>query len=233
METYRCKRLFLAELLQLIREGTIDKCISTVEQITTTDNNTIDIYFILQKMKRTKSGTNGFSLNEIATIGNQIEYANVTSTAIQNWVKRDIKELIGSPSQGKKYSIDQATILFIVEDLKMVLDFDSIRKMLTLIFNNPADRTDDIIDPVTFYKGYASIFEKLISISELQKMPNEQWIESEAELFLDTTVVLNANEKGIVKNLLVLAVLAVQSSLYKVKSASYLFTTLQKHNNRL
>ena len=39
---------------------------------------------------------------------------------MQNWVKRDIKEMIGSP-QKKKYSIEQAALLFIVEDLKQHL----------------------------------------------------------------------------------------------------------------
>ena len=40
---------------------------------------------------------------------------------MQNWVKRDIKEMIGSPQKGKKYSIEQAALLFIVEDLKQHL----------------------------------------------------------------------------------------------------------------
>ena len=80
---------------------------------------------------------------------------------MQNWVKRDIKEMIGSPQKGKKYSIEQAALLFIVEDLKTALDFESIRKLLRLIVNDPADRSDDLINPVHLYGAYSSLFEEL------------------------------------------------------------------------
>ena len=61
----------------------------------------------------------------------------------------------------KKYSIEQAALLFIVEDLKTALDFESIRKLLRLIVNDPADRSDDLINPVHLYGAYSSLFEEL------------------------------------------------------------------------
>ncbi len=61
----------------------------------------------------------------------------------------------------EKYSIEQAALLFIVEDLKTALDFESIRKLLRLIVNDPADRSDDLINPVHLYVAYSSLFEEL------------------------------------------------------------------------
>ena len=80
---------------------------------------------------------------------------------MQNWVKRDIKRNDWLSSKGKKYSIEQAALLFIVEDLKTALDFESIRKLLRLIVNDPADRSDDLINPVHLYVAYSSLFEEL------------------------------------------------------------------------
>src|SRR5581483_9440841 len=103
----------------------------------------------------------GFSLNEIGALGNQIEHTSFSVTALQNWVKRDLKDMIGAPQRGKKYSIEQAALLFIVEDLKTALDFDSIRKLLSLIVNDPSDRDDDLISPIRLYAAYSSLFEAL------------------------------------------------------------------------
>lgn len=106
---------------------------------------------IFEKLIKIEDTDVGFSLNEIVALGNQIENTSFSVTAMQNWVKRDIKEMIGSPQKGKKYSIEQAALLFIVEDLKTALDFESIRKLLRLIVNDPADRSDDLINPVHLY----------------------------------------------------------------------------------
>lgn len=116
---------------------------------------------IYEKLIRTNKKEIGLSINEIVALGNQIEYSTFSTTAVQNWVKRDMKELIGSPQLGKKYSIDQAAILYIVEDLKTVLDFESICNLLKINFTNIEDRNDDVINPLHFYSIYASVFEEL------------------------------------------------------------------------
>lgn len=229
MKTFQCNRMMLSKVFALLGTGAINECITLVKESITDGHDQIGLLPILQKLKRTRNNTYGFSLNEIATIGNQIEYAGVTSTAVQNWVKRDIKDLIGPPLHGKKYSIDQAVIILIVEDLKMVLDFDSIRKILTLVFNNLADRHDDLIDPVSFYGGYANIFEKLIS-SAHKDNPTDQWIKNEALLFIENHCTLQLEEKEIIQNVMVLAVHSVHASVYKLKAQHYLQTTLQIRN---
>lgn len=52
---------------------------------------------------------------------------------MQNWVKRDIKRNDWLSSKREKYSIEQAALLFIVEDLKTALDFESIRSYYALL----------------------------------------------------------------------------------------------------
>ncbi|MBE4909493.1 DUF1836 domain-containing protein [Bacillus luteolus] len=226
MKTFQCNRLMLSQVFTLLRAGTIDECFSVIKEANDVGlNEQIGLLSILKKFKRRGNSTYGFSLNEIATIGNQIEFAGVTSTAVANWVKRDVKDLIGSPLNGKKYSIDQAVIILIVEDLKMVLDFDSIRKVLSLVFNNLEDRHDDLIDPVSFYNGYAFIYDK-VSQTTLGTSDKTR-VEKEAHKYIEDHCTLQPQEQEIVKNVMVLAIFAVHASAYKMRAHHYLQTTLQ------
>lgn len=103
----------------------------------------------------------GLSTNEIVELGNLCDVETLSSTSLQNWIKRDIRELIGPPQQGKKYSIDQAAILLTVKDLKIVYDFGTIRYLLTALFNTITDRSDDVISPVTYYHLYAQVLDAI------------------------------------------------------------------------
>ncbi|MFD2444882.1 DUF1836 domain-containing protein [Bacillus sp. CGMCC 1.16607] len=190
---------------------------------------------IFEKLIKGKSHTIGLSINEIVSLGNQIEFANLSSSAVQNWVKRDVKELIGSPRLGKKYTVEQAATLFIVEDLKASLDFDSIRKVLALIFNNPDDHSDDVIDPLDFYLAYATIFEKIHHENNLKKqevgdcpfhLQMEKYINNEACFLLQVFKHLNEKQKEIVMNVLVMASLTVLSAYYQTLTRNYMNATL-------
>ncbi|MBT2573627.1 DUF1836 domain-containing protein [Bacillus sp. ISL-51] len=101
----------------------------------------------------------GLSTNEIVELGNLCELTSLKSTAVQNWVKRDIKDLIGHPELGKKYSIEQAVILLIVRDLKSIYDFEHIRVILKIAFNTITDRSDDIISPISYYESCAQVID--------------------------------------------------------------------------
>ncbi len=93
--------------------------------------NHLEIPEFLTRYERKKQKKEyGLSTNEIVELGNLCELTSLKSTAIQNWVKRDIKDLIGHPELGKKYSIEQAVILLIVRDLKSIYDFEHIRAIL-------------------------------------------------------------------------------------------------------
>ncbi|KXZ12734.1 hypothetical protein AXI59_14845 [Bacillus nakamurai] len=103
----------------------------------------------------------GLSTNEIVELGNLCELTSLKSTAVQNWVKRDIKDLIGHPELGKKYSIEQAVILLIVRDLKSIYDFEHIRVILKIAFNTITDRSDDIISPISYYESCAQVIDDI------------------------------------------------------------------------
>lgn len=184
---------------------------------------------IFEKLLRADLQKIGFSINEIVALGNQIEFTHLSSTAVQNWVKRDVKDLIGSPQLGKKYSADQAAMLFIVEDLKATLDFDSIRKILALLFNDLDDRTDDLIGPIPFYSAYAAIFEKVHQHNGAEKSiydQTEQCIKKEALKTMESFQDFTENQKDIVSNILVTASLTVLSAYYKSLTKKYVTATL-------
>lgn len=184
---------------------------------------------IFEKLLRADLQKIGFSINEIVALGNQIEFTHLSSTAVQNWVKRDVKDLIGSPQLGKKYSADQAAMLFIVEDLKATLDFDSIRKILALLFNDLDDRTDDLIGPIPFYSAYAAIFEKVHQHNGAEKSiydQTEQCIKKEALKTMESFQDFTEYQKDIVSNILVTASLTVLSAYYKSLTKKYVTATL-------
>ncbi|PYI50328.1 DUF1836 domain-containing protein [Paenibacillus flagellatus] len=192
------------------------------------------------KMKRTGEG---FSLTDIVALGNQIEYSQYSATAMQNWVKRDFKELIGAPRIGKKYSFDQTATLFIIDDLKATLDFESIRKMLTLVFNNPEDETDDLIGPLRLYAAYSALFEELdqnndqvldLSGHESGLRNHDHMLEhllkKMADKFADTLAGLNRDQKEAVSNTVFVAMVSVQTSYFQSLARRYLNATLFLRN---
>jgi hypothetical protein len=181
------------------------------------------------------------SLNEIVLLGNQIEHTDLSLSTVQNWVKRDAKDLIGSPAMGKKYSIDQATILFIIDDLKNVLDFNSIRPVLNLMFRDPANPNDDLIDPITIFSAYSSIFEDLdpdgdqmIEAEEVdpqlaivnKEKTLEVLIEKRATEFVNTIEGLTDEQKQIVQNTIVMLTLTIQISFLKSLAKTYANTNI-------
>ncbi|WLD94180.1 DUF1836 domain-containing protein [Alkalihalobacillus sp. AL-G] len=190
---------------------------------------------IFEKLMKISKRDVGLSINEIVSLGNQIEYSSFSTSAVQNWVKRDVRGLIGSPQKGKKYSLEQAAILFIVEDLKSTLDFVSIRNLLTLIFNNIEDRQDDLIDPLYYYSTYSLIFEELdlnkdyvvdVDFRIHHGDRAEMLIFQKAEEKLKAMDFLNEKEKTIIQNALVISTLSVQTSYFQSVSRQFLNSTL-------
>ncbi|MFK3961294.1 DUF1836 domain-containing protein [Guptibacillus hwajinpoensis] len=177
-----------------------------------------EIPAIFDKLLKVTEGAFGLSINEIVTLGNQLEYASFRSTAVQNWVKRDIKEWIGPPQLGKKYAIEQAAILFIVEDLKNTHDFESIRLLLKFAFNNPADRNDDLIDPLIFYTAYSQLFE----VIHTKIKPSKEEFKKKAIELSDVFREVTENQKKDIEKLLISAALSVQSAYYQTLSKQYL-----------
>ncbi len=181
-------------------------------------NEMAELPSIFRKLHKASEGAFGLSINEIVSLGNQLEYATFRSTAVQNWVKRDIKDWIGAPQLGKKYAIEQAAILFIVEDLKNSHDFESIRLLLRYAFNNPADRNDDLIDPLVFYTAYSQLFEAI----HTEVNPSRESIEKKAKHLSSVFDNLTTKQLEDIKMLVMSAALSVQAAYYQTLSKYYL-----------
>lgn len=181
-------------------------------------------------IKNHKPFPRGLSTNEIVALAKLCELTSLKSTSIQNWIKRDIKELIGAPELGKKYSIEQAAILLIVRDLKSVFDFDTIRQLLMSLFNTLSDRSDDLISPLTYYAAYGEILERMESITVFSLSEHEmeeeisKKIETSRDLFQDIS-----NELWLqVKNILTVTVLSVIASYLQRRTELFFQQHLEK-----
>lgn len=203
---------------------------------------------IFEKMIKMNKKDAGFSLNDIVALGSQIEYTQFAITSVQNWVKRDFKDLIGCPKIGKKYSLEQAATLFIIEDLKSSLDFESIRKLLLILFHDSDNTNEDIISPIELYAGYSSIFEELDRnndqvmdighdslVRQEQKHDHlmEAMIKQKADRYvsqLESLNGLNDEQKQAVSNTIVICMLAVQTSYFQSLAKRFLNGTLFLQN---
>jgi hypothetical protein len=248
MEAFKLTRRNMADLLYSLYESTdhtplvvLQEAWAAAHKDEVESGKTLKAFIstempsIFDKLFRTEKGEFGFSINEIVSLGNQIEFTNLTSSTVQNWVKRDVKELIGTPQLGRKYTIDQAAILFIVEDLKASLDFESIRKILTLVFNNPEDRTDDVINPVILYSAYASVFDKIHHHTSLRSGTREdasmnsfieRFIKEECQALLTSFEGISDENRDIVLNVMIVSALTVQSAYYQSIAKKYMNAAL-------
>lgn len=171
----------------------------------------------------------GFSLQEIASLGQLVEYSNVSITSMQNWVKRDFKEYLSSPKIGKKYSINQASLLFIIDDLKSVLDFESIRHLFEGVFNQPEREDDDLISPLQLYSTYAELFEQLEGQYERMIHTDkavEEEIRTAASRMAEQFTHLSEKQHLVVRNILFIATLSIQTTYLYSLSRRYLNATL-------
>jgi Domain of unknown function (DUF1836). len=181
----------------------------------------------------------GFSLQEIAALGGQIEYAHLSPSSMQNWVKRDFKEYFGSPKAGKKYSLNQAALLFIIDDLKSNLDFDSIRKLFAALFRKPEDEQDDLLGPLELYEAYSSLFEEWIAIKaktngfitlsagreSARTKPAADMVRL-ADRLIDRMSRLSGTEREVVRNSLLVAAISVLTCYLHATAKQYLNATL-------
>ncbi|GAB2672842.1 DUF1836 domain-containing protein [Paenibacillus thermoaerophilus] len=194
-----------------------------------------------------KSATvQGLSLQEIVSLGNQIEYTNLSVTSAQNWVKRDFCEYLGKPAAGKKYSFQQAALIYIIEDLKHDLDFESIRKLLRIVLREPERDEDDLITPIDLYAAYSGLFEELDANNDQlldvtghvptlvgkrnQDVLMEQLIQRKADQFVNG-LALQGKQKEAVRNVLMIAMIAVQTAYFHALARRFFNATLFLYNS--
>ncbi|MGV3465212.1 MAG: DUF1836 domain-containing protein [Heyndrickxia sp.] len=252
MDTFHLTRKEMAELLLSLKGWNEKKPLKILQEgwlrstkNSTNDGNTVNTLVstylppIFDKISKETQVDIGLSLNEIVALGNQIENTSFSTTAVQNWVKRDIKEMIVSPQKGKKYSLEQTALLFLVEDLKSSLDFESIRRLLKLIINDPEDNEDDLINPIHLYTTYSILFDELnrsgihfreeeLNIHTVTTM--EKIIEGKAKIIVDGYSDISKQQREAIKNIIVIATLSVYTAYYQMLAKRYLKAALFAQN---
>lgn len=197
-----------------------------------------EIHPVLDKIiKGKKHGA--FSLQEIASLAQLVEYSHVSLASMQNWVKRDFREFLGAPKIGKKYSVNQAALLLIIEDLKSSLDFESIRRLFQLLFRQPDDDADDLMQPVELYAAYASMFEELDANEDgmfdipsgaaaggLGGVLTEDMLLRVAAKYTENLGHLQPAQREALCNTLLVAVVSVQNSYFLSMARRYVNATL-------
>ena len=109
---------------------------------------------VITRLKQFDPTKNGLSINEIVHLANALIGEHMSATTIQNWTKREVRDIIGVPHRGKKYSINQAAIIYLLDDLKHLFSLEETRELLTIVFKNPNIDEDDLISPLDFYLVY-------------------------------------------------------------------------------
>ncbi|TMV52865.1 DUF1836 domain-containing protein [Paenibacillus mesophilus] len=177
----------------------------------------------------------GFSLQEIADLGKHIEYSHLSITAIQNWVKRDFKAYFDSPKMGRKYSLNQAALIYIIDDLKSNLDFVSIQKLFKIVFLEEGNEKDDLISPIDLYMTYSSMFEELdanndqlmdtaghVKENRNQDALTENAIRTVAERYAGLLPHISGKQKEAIQSILFIAAISIQTSYFHSLARRYL-----------
>lgn len=185
-------------------------------------------------MKLMKSdGRKGLSLHEIAELGQLIEFASPSATSMQNWVKRDFKSLFVCPQAGKKYSPAQAALLYMIDDLKASLDFESIRSLFVILFGKleggGGSSQKPVIGPVELYICYAELYEEIKALTRYGARSGSQ-LEELVRLRADKTASALVQGTGLsreaLRNFLLVAVISVQSAYCQALARRYSEATL-------
>lgn len=211
MKLHKLNRLEMVKLLRSLKGDTEEKPLDIIGH-SASKSGTIVPHFLIKYEKRKKKLDYGFSTNEIVELGNLCELTSLKPSAIQNWIKRDIKDLIGHPELGKKYSVDQAVILLIVRDLKSIYDFDTIRNILNRLFNNITDRSDDVVSPIDFYEGCARLLSIMLSEEKNYSLKQSEItivLIKESEQLADLFPDLNDDEWEMIKELMAATVISI------------------------
>lgn len=169
----------------------------------------------------------GFSLHEIAELGHFLEFSTLSVTSMQNWVKRDFKMYVHSPQAGKKYSLDQTALLLMIDDLKANLDFDSIRRLFTMLFRQCDDTSmheSACITPLSFLEKYTSLYE-VLNRRKVWDTMNAALLEltvwEEAAKTADAMTTLPSAQKEALRNMLFVAVISVQAARLQALARRY------------
>ncbi|ANE46188.1 hypothetical protein SY83_07785 [Paenibacillus swuensis] len=191
---------------------------------------------VIEKMIKSQTAP-AFSLHEIVALGAQIEYTQFSVTSVQNWVKRDFKSFIGPPEAGKKYSLQQVSLFFIIEDLRSTLHYDEIRKLFQFLFQPMSEQEKTCVSPLNFYNAYADLFEKLDDRYRNYKGSQtdlvykwDRMLSELAEEYVASLPERDVNSNEILQNALHVALISVHTSCFQVLSRRYVNGMMFLHN---
>ncbi|OBR65017.1 hypothetical protein A7K91_05470 [Paenibacillus oryzae] len=243
MEGFRMTRSELAEVLVSLKCGEKQKTADILRQAWKLSMTSAversggglpePLPSIVEKLMRS-GDRKGLSLHEIAELGQLAEYACPAATSLQNWVKRDFKDYFESPQAGKKYSLDQAALLLIIDDLKTNLDFESLRRLFSIVFMSDEGLEGcsvygSRLSPLDIYAAYADIYEELkndLASDRRTARRLENEIRRRAEAAVPALSQCNERVRQAIKNLLLLAVISVQSAFFQAMARRYCQETL-------
>ncbi|WP_168120657.1 DUF1836 domain-containing protein [Paenibacillus sp. HB172176] len=232
MNSFTLTRLEMARILRSMAGEHELKPIEILQQAwrrTERPLETAPLPAIVEKLMRCGE-RKGLSLQEIAELGGLIEFSALTATSMQNWVKRDFKSYFDSPKAGKKYSLNQAALLFIIDDLKSNLDFESIRGFFAhLLPSTDGDgrKSSAWIEPIAFLECYAAIFQRLDGhVIGRCSLEGDRHIRMQAKAAAETLDGLNGIQRAAAGNLLAVAVISIQSSYFQTLARQYCNATL-------
>ncbi|SMG29208.1 DUF1836 domain-containing protein [Paenibacillus aquistagni] len=200
------------------------------------------LQMMIEKYIRSGMWTEGLSLNEIVALGNQVEYTNFSITSVQNWVKREIRSLVGPPRLGKKYDLQQAAIILIVEDLRAALSFEEIRQMFTSLRIH-AQEPVPIIKPLRLYQLYSTLYEALdqdndqildVRLFDPLKLHHDGQLESvirlKTEEFLVEELPQEREYHFLLRDALIIALTSLQTIFFQSLAKRYLQHMLHQHS---
>lgn len=165
----------------------------------------------------------GFSLHEIADLGQMLEFSTLSVTSMQNWVKRDFKMFFHCPQAGKKYSLDQTAMLLMIDDLKANLDFESIRRLFAMLFCEGAGKPEGMT-PLMIFDCYTSLYQALDRRRLWDSMNEEQMEQAvweEAAKSAEEASDLTDDQKAALHTMLFVAVISIQAARLQALARRY------------
>lgn len=181
----------------------------------------------------------GFSLHEIADLGQLLDFSTLSVTSMQNWVKRDFKPYFQCPGAGKKYSFNQTALLLMIDDLKANLDFESIRRFFAILFPVPVepglcDGYANGITPLNLFAFYSELYEDLNGLYAWDSLNGElleQKVRERAAKTAGALPALPELQKEAVRNMLFVAVISVQTAKFQSMARRYCQATLYMNHS--
>ncbi|MGO4375744.1 hypothetical protein AB4Z21_34350, partial [Paenibacillus sp. MCAF20] len=116
---------------------------------------------------------------------------------------------------------------------------ESIRKLFEIVLGKPEDESDDLVGPIELYATYTKMFEELdanndqlLDISgHLKGQPHqdlltEEVIRGAANRFADRLSGLTDKQREAIRNILLVAVISIQTSYFHTLARRYCNATL-------